>query len=321
MKQLHESLWVGHRGIWATFAKLKERYWWKNMYRDVVPFVESCMTCQMYSNIRHRDGLHPTYPLAIHFKWVVDLVTMPIGLWQMRYLVLITADRGELDTKEASEFFQRYGVKLALTTTYYPEGNAKSERGHPPIVKALVKACNGRAKEWPRLLPFALWADRTMHSSVIGYMPAKLMQGQKPIMPVEEQVALERLRVARVKNKERFDAQHKLRPRDIKEGDWVLVYDNSLDNQHSAFRKFSKHWFGPYVVVRVNDNATYVLRELDGTQLRIPITGKRVKIFKRRDGQLDDLNGMDPDGFTWERDSDDEEERDGELPLEEDCDY
>ncbi|KAL2643031.1 hypothetical protein R1flu_010618 [Riccia fluitans] len=152
---------------------------------------------------------------------------MPIGLWQMRYLVLaredlsnqvegralrtksteafcqflledvicrygcvkkITVDRGELDTKEASEFFQRYGVKLALTTAYNPEANAKSERGHPPIVKALVKACNGRAKEWPRLLPFALWADQTTNSLVTGYMPVELMQGQKPIMPVEEQV-------------------------------------------------------------------------------------------------------------------------------------
>ena len=34
MKEFHESLWDGHRGIWATFAKIKERYWWKGMYRD-----------------------------------------------------------------------------------------------------------------------------------------------------------------------------------------------------------------------------------------------------------------------------------------------
>ncbi|KAL3695519.1 hypothetical protein R1sor_009595 [Riccia sorocarpa] len=330
MKEFHESLWVGHRGIWATFAKVKERYWWKNMYSDVASFVESCVTCQMYSSIRHRDGLHPTYPPAIHYKWVVDLVIMPVGLWQMRYLVLaiedlsnqvegralrtksteavcrflledvisrygcvgkITADRGELDTHEAKEFFQRYGVKLSLTTAYNPEGNAKSERGHPPIVKALVKACRGKASDWPRLLPFALWADRTTHSSVTGYMPAELMQGQKPIMPTEEAedvgVALEKLKQARLRNKDRFDKRHSLRPKPIREGDWVLVYDNSLDNQHSALRKFSKRWFGPYVVVEVNNNATYTLRELDGARLRTPIAGKRVKIFKRRDGSAD----------------------------------
>ena len=27
MKECHESLWAGHCGIWATFAKIKERYW------------------------------------------------------------------------------------------------------------------------------------------------------------------------------------------------------------------------------------------------------------------------------------------------------
>ncbi|KAL3685685.1 hypothetical protein R1sor_003707 [Riccia sorocarpa] len=234
MKEFHESLWAGHRGIWATFAKVKERF----LLEDVIS----------------RYGC--------------------VGR--------ITADRGELDTHEAKEFFQRYGVKLSLTTAYNLEGNAKSER---------------------------------------GYMPAELMQGQKPIMPTEEQVptwsvlpwkdgmtreellelrirqleqraedvgiALEKLKHARLRNKDRFDKRHRLRPKPIREGDWVLVYDNSLDNQHSALRKFSKRWFGSYVVVEVNNNVTYTLRELDGARLRTPIAGKRVKIFKRRDGSAD----------------------------------
>ena len=210
MKECHENLWAGHRGVWATFNKIKERYWWKGMYKDVQHFVETCVICQMHSNVRYRDGLQPTYPLAMHYKWVVDLVTMPLGLWQMRYLVLaredltnqvegralrtkstssvckflledvicrygcigkVTADRGELDAAEAREFFDRIGVKLALTTAYNPEGNGKSERGHSPIVKALAKACRGNVKEWPRFLPYALWADRMTHN-VTKYMPA-----------------------------------------------------------------------------------------------------------------------------------------------------
>lgn len=356
IKEFHESWWAGHRGIWATFAKVKERYWWKGMYKDVAEFVGSCEICQVYSNIRHRDGLHPTYPLSIHFKWVVDLVAMPMGLGQKKYLVLaredlsnqvegralgtkstegvcrflledvicrygcvgkITADRGELDAREAREFFERMGIKLALTTAYNPEGNGKSERGHAPIVKALVKACNGKVSDWPRLLPFALWADRTTHSTVTGYMPAELMYGQKPVMPIEEvvttwsvlpwedglcredllalrirqlerrpydiEIAIERLREARLRNKERFDRKHRLRPRAIEEGDWVLVYDSSLDNQHSTAKKFAKRWFGPYVVKQARDNATYVLRELDGTELKIPIAGKRIKLFRKRE--------------------------------------
>ena len=47
-------------------------------------------------------------------------------------------------------------------------------------------------------------------------------------------------------------------------------------------RKFKKRWFGPYEVRKVFDNGTYRLCELDGTMLRVPIAGKRVKIFKKR---------------------------------------
>jgi hypothetical protein len=48
-------------------------------------------------------------------------------------------------------------------------------------------------------------------------------------------------------------------------------------------RKFSQRWFGPYVVKKVEDNATYCLAELDGTPLALPITCKRITAFKRRD--------------------------------------
>lgn len=156
--------------------------------------------------------------------------------------------------------------------------------------------------------------------------PAELMYGQKPVMPIEEvvptwsvlpwedglcredllalrirqlerrpediEVAIKKLKEAREKNKERFDRKHRLRPKAIENGDWVLVYDSSLDNQHSTVRKFAKRWFGPYVVKQVNDNATYLLRELDGTELKIPIAGKRVKLFRRRghDSLLEDID-------------------------------
>jgi hypothetical protein len=147
----HDSPWAGHRGTWATFEKLKEKYWWPGQYKDVHRFVTTCESCQMHSMVRHRDKLHPTYPPTVHFKWMVDFVTMPLGVGQMRYLVLvreeltsqvegrvlqnktmaavcrflveevvcrygcvskIVADRGELDAQEAEELFDRLGVRL-----------------------------------------------------------------------------------------------------------------------------------------------------------------------------------------------------------------
>ena len=72
--------------------------------------------------------------------------------------------------------------------TYNPEANGKAELGHGPIVKDLVKACDGKLANKPHLLPCALWVDRTTHSSVIGFMPSELILGQKPIMPLEQSI-------------------------------------------------------------------------------------------------------------------------------------
>ena len=85
--------------------------------------------------------------------------------------------------------FGRLGVKLSLTTAYNPEANGKVERGHEPIVKALVRACEGEVGNWLRLLPYTLWAYRTTHSSVSGFMSAELMYGQKMIMAVEHTIS------------------------------------------------------------------------------------------------------------------------------------
>jgi hypothetical protein len=175
-------------------------------------------------------------------------------------------------------------------------------------------------------------------------MPTELMYGQKPVMPIEEVVptwtvlpwedglsreellalrirqlerrpgdietTIERLKEAREKNKDRFDRKHRLHSQPIQYGDWVLVYDSSLDNQHSSVRKFSKRWFGPYVVKQVYDNATYMLRELDGTELKILIARKCIKLFRRRgeDPVLQDPED-DIEGTEAENDKDQDEDQ------------
>ena len=67
-----------------------------------------------------------------------------------------------------------------------------------------------------------LWADRTTHSSVTGYMPAEQMFGQKPIMPMErtisswatvnwrDEMSREELLAARIRQLER-------RPEDVEQ--------------------------------------------------------------------------------------------------------
>ena len=53
MSEFHDSVFERHRGIWATFTKLKEKYWWPGIYKDVATYMETCKECQMFSNVLH----------------------------------------------------------------------------------------------------------------------------------------------------------------------------------------------------------------------------------------------------------------------------
>ena len=139
---------------------------------------------------------------------------------------------------------------------------------------------------------FLSWEDNIDRQTLL-----ELRIQQLERLPEDLQIAAEKLKTARLANKERFDKTHRLRPKPIQVGDWVLVYDSSLMHQHSTVKKFAKKWFGPYVVLKVHDNATYSLRELDGTVIRNLVAGKRVKAFKRRDGRF---NSEDIEGFQSE---------------------
>lgn len=56
-------------------------------------------------------------------------------------------NQGELDIIEVKDFFKRYEVKLKLTTTFNLEANSKSERGHPFIINALIKAYRNKPRQ------------------------------------------------------------------------------------------------------------------------------------------------------------------------------
>ena len=71
------------------------------------------------------------------------------------------------------------------------------------------------------------WRDEMSREEMLA---ARIRQLERKSEDVER--AKEKLHAARARNKRRFDWTHRLRPKKVEEGDWVLVYDSNLDNQH-----------------------------------------------------------------------------------------
>lgn len=42
----HDHELAGHFGIEAIYDRIKEKYWWKEMRKDIEKYVKSCNSCQ-----------------------------------------------------------------------------------------------------------------------------------------------------------------------------------------------------------------------------------------------------------------------------------
>jgi len=124
--------------------------------------------------------------------------------------------------------------------------------------------------------------------------------------PEDIAVAVAKIKACRLRNRDRFNKNHRLRPKPINSGDWVIVWDATNDTSHSADAKFQRRWFGPYKVIEVHgDYGTYSIAELDGTPKKRQVAGKHVKLFKKRGQEFDfedvaDLDNADKEGSLEE---------------------
>jgi hypothetical protein len=54
MKEMHGSYHGGHFGTTKTFDKIRDRYWWQSMYKDIEEYCKACLICQ-YRNVPRRQ--------------------------------------------------------------------------------------------------------------------------------------------------------------------------------------------------------------------------------------------------------------------------
>jgi hypothetical protein len=89
----------------------------------------------------------------------------------------------------------------------------------------------------------------------------------------------------RALKKEYWDDTCEVRQGDIKAGDLVLLWDSIRQINMSRDKKLSKRWLGPYRVSADKTNperGSYLLEDLDGTQMPHTVPGWRIKKFIER---------------------------------------
>ena len=60
----HDDLARGHFGVYKTYAKLRDRFYWKGMYRDVEHWVRSCADCATRKHLKNKAHA-PLLPIPV----------------------------------------------------------------------------------------------------------------------------------------------------------------------------------------------------------------------------------------------------------------
>ena len=91
MKIVHSSSTAGHPGVFRTFKRLKDFYWFPNSLNFCRKFVQSCPTCQRRKAVLRGRAPLAAAPLATHpFERVsVDLIDLPPASNGDRYVLTI----------------------------------------------------------------------------------------------------------------------------------------------------------------------------------------------------------------------------------------
>ena len=89
----HDDVTAGHLGTQKTYGKIRTRYYWRNMFRDIDRWCKSCVDCAMKKSPRNRHKA-PLLPIPVENAFdrlAVDcLGPFPLSNAGNRYVVVFT---------------------------------------------------------------------------------------------------------------------------------------------------------------------------------------------------------------------------------------
>ena len=90
--RIHSHATIRHFGAENTIQKIKKRFWWYDMNKDIKKYVETCDTCQRRGKPRVREELHPILTFICPLDQIgIDLVgPLPLFYKDNRYIAVAT---------------------------------------------------------------------------------------------------------------------------------------------------------------------------------------------------------------------------------------
>ncbi|GFX16596.1 transposon Tf2-11 polyprotein [Trichonephila clavipes] len=285
LRHFHDAPTAGHLGFARTYDRIRKRFYWPGMYRNVVRYVMHCRECQRRKSVPQRPPgrLVPIPPAIAPFHRIgIDLLGRFPKHGAPR--VIIT-DRGAVfRSRLVSSLVDLCNIDHRFTTAYHPQTNGLTERFNKTLADMLSMYVDVEQKNWDEILPFVTFAYNTAKQETTGFTPFYLLHGREaettldtmlPFCPndfddnnitkiaarAEESRQLARVHTLRAQDKDRrrYDSKHQMVS--YAPGDLVWIY--TPVRKVGLSEKLLRRYFGPYQVLRRLSAVTYAVQDFD----------------------------------------------------------
>ncbi|GFY01671.1 transposon Tf2-9 polyprotein [Trichonephila clavipes] len=196
LRHFHDAPTAGHLGFAKTYDRIRKRFYWPGMYRNVVRYVMHCRECQRRKSVPQRPPgrLVPIPPAIAPFHRIgIDLLGRfqtevdEIAKFLLEEIVLrhgaprvIITDRGAVfRSRLVSSLVDLCNIDHRFTTAYHPQTNGLTERFNKTLADMLSMYVDVEQKNWDEILPFVTFAYNTAKQETTGFTPFYLLHGRE----------------------------------------------------------------------------------------------------------------------------------------------
>ena len=222
---MHNDPTGGHFSTEAMFNKIRDRYYWPQLYEDIRTYVKTCDNCQRRGRNNKRNPLHPIPVYSPFYQIGIDFVgPLPLTSNGNKYIIvamdyLTKWPEAQPVSNADAEATANFLYETIICRHGCPQ-KILSDRGahfknqmieklmqkfqiqhlfstpYHPQTNGLVERFNrtlceslaklGEIKDWDKNIAPVLFAYRTSKHATTGISPFFLMYGREPRLPIDD---------------------------------------------------------------------------------------------------------------------------------------